>query len=252
MPASNAAILALACVVGCTSCQTSTRTTGSDIPRFAQTCIHQVEKRHGLDGTNEATTFVGADSEGHPFVAITDPKGTINQMTGKRVRGSGTSLNTFVAHPMFGELFISKDTGQVNVFSVIRFNPMESYKVTVGADETITLDFGLLEWVIQKQAGNWRVSSVHCRFPKKVVSERELRSEVRALEKIGSGDITFPSGHCEREERYRMSLFNYVVATHAQVGSDDVYMSEETSNTLYLAHLLSDSIKAGAVVSFDD
>jgi hypothetical protein len=92
---------------------------------------------------------------------------------------------------------------------------------------------------------------VQCQFPRQDVSEKDLRAETAALEKTGWGDKVFPPGHGEREQRYRIMLLNYVSAKHVKFSHNEVYKSEETSTTSYLAGLLYELIEKGVPVTFE-
>jgi len=147
-------------------------------------------------------------------------------------------------------LFLATKNYTVDLTSIFRFPSLSSSGVIVGDDDVITMDLSLLHVVYERQKEVWKITAVHCQFPKREVTEKELRAETAALKKTGWGDITFPPGHGEREERYRIMLLNYVAAKHIKILYDDVYESEETSTTYTLAHLLYDLIEKGVPVTF--
>ncbi|WP_395740316.1 hypothetical protein [Prosthecobacter sp.] len=231
------------------ACQSrDTVSMASSYPRFARDSIRKVEQSNVLHGSQRrVSTFVGATPRGAIFVAVSD--GYVQSRGGAHDRSSGQGGHSFAAHPLSMLLLATKNY-TVDLTSVFSLPSLHSCSVIVGDDGVITMDPGLLQVVYERQNGVWKTTAVHCQFPKNEVSEKELRAETAALKKTGWGDITFPPGHGEREERYRIMLLNYVAAKHVKFSYDEVYSSEETSTTYYLANLLYDLIEKGVPVSF--
>lgn len=208
-------------------------------PQFARDSIRKIEQR----SQRRASTFAGATPRGAPFVAVSD--GYVQSESGTSTQGG----HRFSARPL-STLLLATKSYTVDLTSIFEFPSLRSSSVVVGDDEVITMDPGLLQVVYQRQNGVWKTTAVHCQFPKQEVFEKELRAETAALKKTGWGDKTFPPGHGEREERYRIMLLNYVAAKHVKFSYDEVYSSEETSTTFYLANLLYDLIEKGVPVTF--
>lgn len=227
----------------------------SRYPKFARACIRKVEERRWSDRANqEVTTFVGNTPSSAPFVAITEPQGALNGMEGSHVLESGKGKNSFSAHP-FASLFITTPDYTVELTSVVPFRSLSSTKVIVGDKGLITLDLALMDVVIGRskgESGRWDVLSVHCKFPKMQVSDEELRSDFRRLEKMGWGDKKFPPEHAQLDDRYRKRLLSYVATRHVKPSQRDIYESEETSDTGYLMGLLFELIERGIEPTFDD
>ncbi len=242
-------LLAFAPTLSILSCQSQDATSiASSHPRFARDSIRKIEQRSVFNGSQRrVSTFAGATPRGAPFVAVSD--GYVQTRGGPHDRSSGQGGDSFAAHP-FTILLLATKNYTVDLTSIFRFPSLHSSSVIVGDDGVITMAPGLLHIVYQKQNGTWKPTAVHCQFPKQEVTEKELRAETAALEKTGWGDKTFPPGHGEREERYRIMLLNYVAAKHVKFSYDEVYSSQETSTTSFLANLLYDLIEKGVPVSF--
>jgi hypothetical protein len=241
----------LTCVLtlGLLSCRShDTNSIASNYPRFARESIRKVEQRNVFHGSQQrVSTFVGATPRGAPFVAVSD--GSVQSRSGTHGHSSGQRGHSFAAHPL-SMLLLATKSYTVDLTSIFRFPSLHSSSVIVGDDGVITMDPGLLQVVYETQKGVWKTTAVHCQFPKQEVTEKELRAETAALKKTGWGDINFPPGHGEREERYRIMLLNYVAAKHVKFHYDEVYSSEETCTTYFLAHLLYDLIEKGVPVTF--
>lgn len=241
----------LTCVltVGLLSCRShDISSIASDYPRFARDSIRKVELRRSFQSSQQkVSTFAGATSGGVPFVAVSD--GYVQSRSGIHDPGSSHGGNSFAAHPLSILLLATKNY-TVDLTSIFRFPSLSSGSVIVGDGGVITMDPGLLQIVYERQNDVWKTTAVHCQFPRREVTEKELRAETAALKKTGWGDITFPPGHGEREERYRIMLLNYIAAKHVKFRYDEVYSSEETSTTFYLANLLYDLIEKGVPVTF--
>ena len=187
--------LVAACRNGSTG-KSDTCSSASQYPKFARACIRKVEGQRWPDRASLAvTTFVGATPSSAPFVAISEPQSTL-AVYDSSMRGG----NTFFAHPL-SSLYITTPEYTVELTSVVPFRSLRSTKVIVGDKGLITLDLDLMEVVIGKsETGDWKALSVHCKFPKMKVSDEELQSDFRRLEKMGWGDKKFPPEHAQLDD----------------------------------------------------
>lgn len=237
--------LVAACRNGSTG-KTDAYSSASQYPKFARACIRKVEERRHYDMSGPAATFVGATPSSAPFVAIAAPQSTL-AVYDSSMRGG----NTFYAHPL-SSLDITTPDYTVELTSVVPFRSLRSTKVIVGDKGLITLDLDLMDVVIGKsESGDWKALSVHCKFPRMKVTDEELQSDFRRLEKMGWGDKKFPPEHAQLDDRYRKRLLSYVAARHVKPSQRDIYESEETSDTGYLMDLLLDLIEQGIEPTFE-
>ena len=222
----------------------------SSHPRFAREYIQSVARQCCFPG-DKVTTFVGATPIGAPFVAVVGPMGYIDGVSGRRVSSKGEAKNTFVAYNFGSLVVVFKGGDRAELSRLVKPGAFSDWRVIVGDEGLITLRIDLLDILLRKQAGVWRVDTVHCRFAPVTTTLEQLNAETAALEKTGWGDITFPPGHAEREKHYRKMILSYMATAGTKPAINKIYSSQDTSSTGYLMLLLHELRESGAAVTFE-
>lgn len=201
---------------------------------FAKHQIQQVTQRF-----NGTTTYTGLARNASPFIAITQPENLINQTKGQ-IHSSDNS-DTFRAQMgMGGPMFISTRRSSVDLSSVLRCDPLTSFKVSVHTEFSIAVNYGLFDVLIEEQKGGWSASVVRCFFAKRAATESEIKSVITDLKKNPNSDL---------EAKYRSMLLNYVYA-YKKTPHSILHETQETSNTVFLSRLFNVLIQQGVRVSF--
>ena len=229
-----------ACLILLSACVGGRRGTTSVEPRFAQPYIEDTIRHNG-----NATTFVGEIERDHPFVVVTAPNNYVDQILGRCSRRQ--PRNSFTAHLCVGPpLFIVTKDDAVNLGSIIPFDPLSSFKVSISGIGVMAVDFDLFKIEVEKRQKDWQPVSIRCQFAFQEVSLKELRTLARELQKRPHEDPTIG----KLEEPYRIKLLNFVFAQKEKISPSDVSASEETTNTAYLMMLFERLISSGVPVSF--